>query len=478
MNRKNSPQDPGSVGLTKTEIITLPKPFRTDSGETLPEVQIAYETYGELSPNADNAVLVIHALTGDAHAAGFHSPDDPRPGWWDPMIGPGKAIDTRKYFVVSSNNLGGCSGTTGPASLNPATGRAYNTGFPVTTVEDTVRVHKLLLDNLGVKRLKTVIGGSLAGMQTLEWGLRYGDICDSVIPVAGAARLDPMGIAWDKIARRAITADGDWKDGDYAAGQGPRKGLSAARMLAHITYLSRGIMWEKFGREIRDKDKMLEDIASRFEVESYLDHQGDKFVDRFDANSYLYISRMMDLYDASLGFESLEASLSRLKTKCLLVCFISDWLFPPERSMEIARILQKLRHEVELHTVESTYGHDAFLVQYDKLTEIVGGFLERLENGGPIGINAAPIPRGCKRLVLSVPGHLAQKPILWELGRKYSFTINIMRSELDAQSGWQVCEFDGSEEEIAQAVTELRDMGVWVDPGGHDAIDHDRAEVV
>ena len=478
MNRKNSPQDPGSVGLTKTRTITLPEPFRTDSGETLPEVQIAYETYGELSPGADNAVLVIHALTGDAHAAGFHSPDDPRPGWWDPMIGPGKAIDTQKYFVVSSNNLGGCSGTTGPTSINPATGRAYNANFPVTTVEDTVRVHKLLLDHLGVKRLKTVIGGSLAGMQTLEWGLRYSDFCDSVIPVAGAARLDPMGIAWDKIARRAITADGDWNDGHYAAGRGPRKGLSAARMLAHITYLSKGIMWEKFGREIRDKDKMLDDIASRFEVESYLDHQGDKFVDRFDANSYLYISRMMDLYDASLGFESLEASLSRLKTRCLLVCFISDWLFPPERSMEIAQILQKLRHEVELHTVESTYGHDAFLVQYDKLTEIVGGFLQRLENGGPIGINAAPIPRGCKRLVLSVPGHLVQKPILWELGRKYSFSINIMRSELDAQSGWQVCEFGGNEEEIARAVAELRNMGVWVDPGGHDAIDHDRAEVV
>ena len=478
MSQKNSPQDPGSVGLAKTHTNTLPEPFQTDSGETLPEIHVAYETYGELSPSGDNAVLVIHALTGDAHAAGFHSPDDPRPGWWDPMIGPGKAIDTRKYFVVSSNNLGGCSGTTGPTSINPATGHTYNTGFPVITVEDTVRVHKLLLERLGVKRLKTVIGGSLAGMQTLEGVLRDSDFCDSVIPVAGAARLDPMGIAWDKIARRAITADGDWQNGDYDAGQGPRNGLSAARMLAHVTYLSKGIMWEKFGREIRDKDKMLDDIASRFEVESYLDHQGDKFVDRFDANSYLYISRMMDLYDASLGFESLEASLSRLKTKCMLVCFISDWLFPPERSMEITQILQKLDYEVELHTVESTYGHDAFLVQYDKLTEIVGGFLARLENGGPIGINATPIPRGCNRLVLSIPGHCADKPILWEFGKKYSFSINIMRSELDAQSGWQVCEFDGNEQEIAQAVTELRNMGIWVDPGGHDAIDHDRAEVV
>ena len=310
------------------------------------------------------------------------------------MIGPGKAIDTEKYFVVSSNNLGGCAGTTGPGSINPATGKPYNMRFPVITVEDTVRAHRLLLERLGVKRLRTVIGGSLAGMQTLEWGLRYGDFCDSVIPVAAAARLDPMGIAWGKIARRAITADAAWKSGDYAPGQGPRKGLSAARMLAHVTYLSRGIMWEKFGRETRDKDAMLADIASRFEVESYLDHQGEKFVDRFDANSYLYISRMMDLYDASLGFESLEASLSRLSAKCMLVCFISDWLFPPERSIEMAEALRKLGREVELHTVESTYGHDAFLVQYDKLTEIVGGFLERLERGGAIGIDATPVPPG------------------------------------------------------------------------------------
>ena len=376
------------------------------------------------------------------------------------MIGPGKAIDTRKILSSFPRiTWGDARELPDPLPSIPPRDSAYNTGFPVITVEDTVRVQKLLLDRLGVKRLKTVIGGSLAGMQTLEWGLRYSDFCDSVIPVAGAARLDPMGIAWDKIARRAIMADGGWENGDYASGEGPRNGLSAARMLAHVTYLSRGIMWEKFGREIRDKDKMLDDIASRFEVESYLDHQGDKFVDRFDANSYLYISRMMDLYDASLGFESLEASLSRLKTKCMLVCFISDWLFPPERSMEITQILQKLDYEVELHTVESTYGHDAFLVQYDKLTEIVGGFLARLENGGPIGINATPIPRGCNRLVLSIPGHCADKPILWELGKKYSFSINIMRSELDAQSGWQVCEFNGNEEEIAQAVTELRNMG-------------------
>ncbi len=478
MRQQRSSRSPDSVGLTKTQTLTLPEPLQTNSGKTLPEVRVAYETYGALSASGDNAVLVVHALTGDAHAAGFHTLDDPRSGWWDPMIGPGKAIDTRKYFVVSSNNLGGCSGTTGPTSINPVTGSVYNMDFPVITVEDTVRVHRLLLEHLGVKRLKTVIGGSLAGMQTLEWGLRYGDFCDSVIPVAGAARLDPMGIAWDKIARRAITADNEWKDGDYAPDQGPRKGLSAARMLAHITYLSRGIMWEKFGREVRDKDKMLDDIASRFEVESYLDHQGEKFVTRFDANSYLYISRMMDLYDASAGFESLEASLSRLNTKCMLVCFISDWLFPPERSIEIAQILQKLGRKVELHTVESTYGHDAFLVQYDKLTEVVGGFLERLENDGPIGIQATPISRKCRRLVLSLPRHCVDKPILWELSRKYPFSINVVRSEIGARSGWQVCEFRGEEEDVARAVRELRNRGIWVDPGGHDTIDHDRAEVV
>ncbi len=266
--------EPGSVGLTDTKILKLPEPFETESGITLPEVTAAYETYGELNAAKDNGVLIIHALTGDAHAAGYHSEADPRPGWWDPMIGPGKPLDTEKYFIVCTNNLGGCSGTTGPSSVDPETGRTYGTSFPIVTVEDTVRLQKLVLDTLGVKRLRTVIGGSMAGMQTLEWGLRYGDFCDSVIPVAGAARLSPMGIAWDKIGRSAIMADAAWCAGDYEENSGPRQGLSVARMIAHITYLSGPIMWEKFGRRVRDKGRMLKDIGARFEVESYLDYQG------------------------------------------------------------------------------------------------------------------------------------------------------------------------------------------------------------
>ncbi len=468
----------GSVGLTETKRLTLPEPFRTDSGRTLPQVTVAYETYGTLNRSADNAILIIHALTGDAHAAGYHTPQDSRPGWWDPMIGPGKAIDTEKYFVVSSNNLGGCSGTTGPASIDPETGRPYGMHFPVVTVEDTVRLQKRLLDALGVKRLRSVMGGSMAGMQSLEWGLRYGDFCDSIIPIAGAARLAPMGIAWDKIGRSAIMADAGWREGEYPPGAGPKRGLSAARMIGHITYLSNAIMWQKFGRRVRDEGKLLEDVTARFEVESYLDHQGAKLVERFDANSYIYLSRMMDLYDAAAGFPSLEASLARLRTKCMLVCFISDWLYPPHCSIEIAEILQRLGQEVELHTVESTYGHDAFLVQYDQLTRIVGGFLGRLERGGSIGIDAMPIPRGTRRFVLTFPAAEVRKPVLWELGKKFSFSINIMRGDVSSESGWQVCELEGEEDEIARAVSHLRGRGIWVDPGGVDPIDHDRAEVV
>ncbi len=470
--------DSSSVGLTETKTFTLPEPFRTESGSELPGVEVAYETYGELNAAGDNAVLVIHALTGDAHAAGYHSTGDPRPGWWDPMIGPGKAIDTGRYFVVSSNNLGGCAGTTGPASPNPATGRPYGVNFPVVTVEDTVRLQKILLDALGVKRLRTVLGGSMAGMQALEWGLRYSDFCDSIIPVAGAARLTPMGIAWDKIGRSAIMADAGWRGGEYDSASGPRKGLSVARMIAHITYLSGPIIWEKFGRRVRDQGQLLEDISARFEVESYLDHQGGKFVDRFDANSYLYLSRMMDLYDAAAGHESLEASLERLRTKCLLVCFISDWLFPPHCSIEIAQILRKLGREVELHNIESSYGHDAFLVQNDQLTRVVGGFLERVEAGGPIGIDAMPPPPETRRFVFTFPALEVRKPVLWELGQKHSFAINIIRGDVSSDSGWQVCEFDGDPAEIAEALAYLRGQGIWVDPGGSAPIDHDRAEVV
>ena len=469
---------PGSVGLTETKHLKLPAPFGTRSGRVLPEVTVAYETYGALNPAGDNAILVIHALTGDAHAAGRHSPADPRPGWWDPMIGPGKALDTEKYFVVCSNNLGGCAGTTGPPSADPETGNPYGMTFPVVTVEDTVDLQKQLLDALGVKRLVTALGGSMAGMQALEWGLRYPDFCDSVMPIAGAARLDPMAIAWDKIGRCAIMADGKWRGGDYPPGDGPREGLSAARMIGHITYLSSGIMWEKFGRRVRDEGKLLESVTARFEVESYLDHQGGNFVDRFDANSYIYLSRMMDLYDATLGHPSLEAALARLRAKCLLVCFLSDWLYPPHCSIEVAEALGRLGREVELHNVESTYGHDAFLVQYDQLTAIVSDFLRRLGAGGPVGIDACPIPAGTRRFVLSFPKDQVRLPVLWELGQNFKIAISIIRGDVSGESGWQVCEFEGEEEEIQRAVAHCRGRGIWVEPGGIAEIDFDRAEVV
>ena len=464
--------------LVEIQYLNFEDPFKTTSGQILENIQVAYETYGKLNSNKDNAILVIHALTGDAHAAGYHDKDDPRPGWWDPMIGPEKALDTNKYFIICTNNLGGCSGTTGPTSVNPSSGKTYGMDFPVVTVEDTVRLQMKTLETLGIKGLKTVIGGSLAGMQTLEWGISYSNFCESIIPVAAAACLNPMGIAWNKIGRHAIMTDQNWNDGNYSKSKNPFKGLMTARMIAHITYLSNRIMWEKFGRRTKENENLLEDVNARYEVERYLDYQGEKFSNRFDANSYIYLSRMMDLYDIKSNFTSIKNALETLDTNCCLISFISDWLFPTECSTEIAETLQKIQKKVELHTVESTYGHDAFLVQYDKLTQIVQNFLERVEKKDEIGIHGFKIPSKTKRFVLTFPSNQVSLPVLWELGKKFELEVNIIRGEVNTNSGWQVCEFKGDDEEIQSVINYLRDRGIWVDEGGYGKIDHDRAEVV
>ena len=405
--------------LVEIQYLNFEDPFKTTSGQILENIQVAYETYGKLNSNKDNAILVIHALTGDAHAAGYHDKDDPRPGWWDPMIGPEKALDTNKYFIICTNNLGGCSGTTGPTSVNPSSGKTYGMDFPVVTVEDTVRLQMKTLETLGIKGLKTVIGGSLAGMQTLEWGIRYSNFCESIIPVAAAACLNPMGIAWNKIGRHAIMTDQNWNEGNYSKSNEPSKGLMTARMIAHITYLSNRIMWEKFGRRTKENENLLENVNARYEVERYLDYQGEKFSNRFDANSYIYLSRMMDLYDIKSNSTSLEDSLQNLNTNCCLISFISDWLFPTECSTEIAETLQEIHKKVELHTVESTYGHDAFLVQYEKLTQIVQNFLDRVEKKDEIGIHGFKIPIKTRRFVLTFPSTQVSLPVLWELGKKF-----------------------------------------------------------
>ncbi|MED5579093.1 MAG: homoserine O-acetyltransferase [Nitrospinota bacterium] len=475
MNKQNEKQ---SQEFVETEYVNFEEPFETSSGHTLEKLQVAYEAYGNLNENKDNAILVIHALTGDAHAAGFNSKEDERPGWWDPMIGPGKALDTRKYYIICTNNLGGCSGTTGPTSINPSSGKPYGMNFPVVTVEDTVRLQMKTMQSLGVKGLKTVIGGSLAGMQTLEWGIRYSDFCESIIPVAAAAYLNPMGIAWNKIGRHAIMTDQNWNNGDYDESKNPFKGLMTARMIAHITYLSNRIMWEKFGRRAKENENLLEDVTARYEVERYLDYQGEKFSNRFDANSYIYLSRMMDLYDMKSNAPSLKDALETLNTNCCLISFISDWLFPTECSTEIAETMQEINKKVELHTVESTYGHDAFLVQYDKLTHIVHNFLNRIELKKEIGIHGFDIPSETRRFVLTFPSTQVSLPVLWELGKNFKLEVNIIRGEVNTNSGWQVCEFKGDDEEIKSVVNYLRSRGIWVDEGGYGKIDHDRAEVV
>ncbi|RKX41895.1 MAG: homoserine O-acetyltransferase, partial [Thermotogae bacterium] len=283
-----------SVGIVKTHIVRViepDKPLKLDCGKTLAPIDVAYETYGQLNEAGDNAILICHALSGDAHVAGYHSPNDRKPGWWDCMVGPGKGIDTNKYFVICSNFLGGCSGTTGPSSINPATGKPYGLDFPIITIADMVRVQKLLLDKLGIKGLLAVIGGSIGGMQVLQWAIEYPDFVKAAIAIATTTHLGPQSIAFDAVGRNAILADPNFANGQYKGKKGPDRGLSIARMIGHITYLSEQSMREKFGRKLRAREHYSYDFNSEFAVETYLDYQGQSFVERFDANSYLYITK-------------------------------------------------------------------------------------------------------------------------------------------------------------------------------------------
>ena len=374
----------GSLGLVETEYYTFansPNKFKMDNGLELGPITVAYETYGELNEARDNVLLVAHALTASAHAAGKHSPDDDYPGWWDVMIGPGRAFDTDKYFVICSNILGSCYGTTGPSSINPETDKPYGMTFPLVTVRDMVRVQKEFIDHLGVKRLKSVIGGSMGGMQALEWALLYPDIVDSIILVASGAVSNPQSIAIHKVGIIAIIDDSNWNGGDYYGGEGPDKGLAIARMIGHITYLHHNWLWEKFGRKHSDPANMKLKLGSKFEIENYLEYQGEKFVERFDANSYIYIMRAIDLYDGSEGYESLEKSFERINCKKVLVTsFTSDWLFPTYQSKEIVQALKSNNVDVQYEEIESPYGHDSFLLEYKELTQYIKGFFSSLQD--------------------------------------------------------------------------------------------------
>src|SRR5499427_5935911 len=345
-----------------------------DNGATLAPVDVAYETYGELNAKKTNAILIQHAFSGDAHAAGV-SPETGKPGWWDNMIGPGKAFDTNAYFVICCNVLGGCRGTTGPSSINPATGCPYAMSFPVITIHDMVRLQKMLIDHLGIERLLTVTGGSMGAMQALDWAISYPDSVVSAIPIATTARHSAQQIAFNEVGRQAIVADPDWTEGNYYGSKPPARGLAVARMVGHITYMSDDSMREKFGRRLRGKENFGYDFDIDFEVESYLRYRGSEFVNRFDANSYLYITKAMDYFDVTNGSGSLGAAFEKVTARFLVISFSSDWLYPSYQSQEIVRALRTRNCDVAYVELQSNYGHDAFLVDVVEQTELIRGFL-------------------------------------------------------------------------------------------------------
>jgi homoserine O-acetyltransferase len=347
--------------------------FEPELGGALREVTLAYETWGELNVAGENAVLIVHALTGDSHAAGEPDRAHKRGGWWSPMVGPGRAIDTERYFVVCSNVLGGCYGSTGPVSLDPESGRPYAMRLPVVTIRDMVRAQKRLLDDLGVKRLQLVIGGSIGGQQALEWAVEFPDFVEKAVPVAATGALGPQGVGMSEIGRRAIMADPDWQGGDYyGTGRFPDAGLAIARMAGMMTYQSGTGQWERFGRRPASRPALYEEFGGRFEIESYLHYQGKDLVNRFDANSYLYLSRAMDLYDVAAGYESEEEAFSRIEAEVLFIGISSDWLFPPHEVRATARSAGARYAEIE-----SLSGHDSFLKDWAQLRETVGPLLDR-----------------------------------------------------------------------------------------------------
>ena len=371
----------GSVGVVQTHSWRFAEPpdeLELRCGARLGPIDVAYETYGELTPERDNAILICHALSGDAHVAGKHSPDDPKRGWWDIMVGPGKPIDTDRFFVICSNCIGGCQGSTGPSSINPATGRPYGLDFPMVTVSDMVRVeHALVSHHLGLERLLCVVGGSFGGMQVLQWAIDYPDMVFSAMPVASTSRLSAQGIAFDEVGRQAIYGDPNWNGGHFYDGEAPRRGLAVARMVGHITYLSDRSMHEKFGRGLQNRSAVGYDFGPPdFQVESYLRHQGDSFVQRFDANSYLYITKAMDYFDLVSDYGSLMEAFRGVKSRFLVVSFTGDWLFPTYQSKEIVRALTANGVKVSFCEVKSGYGHDVFLIRNETLDSLIRDFLD------------------------------------------------------------------------------------------------------
>lgn len=368
-----------SVGIVQTHEFTFAEPpnqLLLDSGAQLGPITLAYETYGTLNAAASNAILLTHALSGDAHAAGYHTPSDRKPGWWDTMVGPGKAFDTDKYYVICSNVIGGCQGSTGPSSVNPDTGKPYALDFPIITIGDMVKAQRVLIRHLGISKLFAVAGGSMGGMQVLEWVTRYPDEVAAALCIASTHYSGAQQIAWDAVGRNAIQADSAFNGGQYYDGPHPERGLAIARMLAHITYLSEESMKDKFGRTLRNAEALSFDFDSEFSVETYLDYQGEQFVNRFDANSYLYITKAMDYFDLSAQYGTLDAAIARVQSRMLVLSYTSDWLYPPYQSRQIVNALLRQKKDVTYCNIESQYGHDAFLLEVDVMRKIITGFLE------------------------------------------------------------------------------------------------------
>ena len=386
LKEKNKSWEDPSVGaisssgekiFVEKQTVTFDDGIVLTSGDTISPLTIGYETFGTLSPEKNNVILIIHALTGDSHCAGYYNESDAAPGWWDPLIGPGKAFDTNKYFIVCSDCLGGCNKTTGPKSINPQTGKPYALSFPVITIKDMVETQKKLLDYLGIEKLLSVAGGSMGGMNVLEWALSYPEKVKSIIPVSTSGRLSPQGIAFSEVERQAIISDPKWNNGNYYETEPPSDGLAIARMIAHITYLSSESMLKKFGRRQR-KVGATDRFGRQFEIESYLHYQGDKFVTRFDANSYIYLTKAMDFYDIAEGCKTFEDGAAQIKSKALFISFRSDWLFSPRETAELVDAMRKSGREVDYHEIESEYGHDAFLVEYPKYSYLISRFIERV----------------------------------------------------------------------------------------------------
>ncbi len=374
-------QDGTTVGIVKKQFFTFAQPpdrLDLESGASLGPVSLAYETCGTLNGDKSNVILILHALTGDSHVAGYYSQQDAKPGWWEIMVGPGKGIDTDRYFVICSNIIGSCCGSTGPSSTDPDTGRPYGTNFPLITISDMVKAQKALMDHLEIDSLLSVIGGSVGGMQVLEWCTRYPEMVKSAVPLATTTRHSALAIAFNEVARQSIMADPNWEGGHYYGGHKPDMGLAIARMIGHITYLSDESMRTKFGRRLQNRSELSFEFGAEFEVESYLQYQGNKFIERFDANSFLYVTKAADYFDLAEqhGGGSLVNAFSRCKAKFLVASYTSDWLYPTYQSKEMVKAMKKNDLDVSFCEIDAQWGHDAFLLPDSRLENLLRGFLK------------------------------------------------------------------------------------------------------